>query len=90
MERIFANSNDREIAAYVLYGKSGKLYSDAACTKQAASSEVAAVFSKARVVVNYDGAVYLAVAFAKDAAMILTSADGKAITPVSLATAKNA
>lgn len=85
MDRLFENAVDKYTAAVILYAKSAKLYTDSACTVQASASDVAAEFQHSRIVVSYENANYLGVAFANNALLILTSADGKTVTPVALA-----
>lgn len=48
MERIFNDAKDKNVAAVMIYGKSGdtKAYVDAACTKQFKTSELGDAFYK--------------------------------------------
>lgn len=65
MERIFDDAKDKNVAAVVIYGKSGdtKAYTDAACTKQFKTSELADAFCK-RGLVQIGTDYFVPIAFA--------------------------
>lgn len=52
MERIFNDAKDKNVAAVVIYGKSGdtKAYTDAACTKQFKTSALKDAFLKRAII----------------------------------------
>lgn len=53
MDKIFQDAKDKNVASVVIYGKSSKAYSDAACTVQMKSSELVEAVQK-RAVIKLD------------------------------------
>ena len=95
MERIYWDANDKYAIAWVFYGKKAdaKIYLDAACTKQATSSEVEVAFKK-RIVVSYDGGFYAPVSCVTTSGItklsILLAGSSDAVTMTVLSSAKDA
>ena len=95
MERIYWDANDKYAIAWVLYGKKSdsKIYLDAACTKQATSSEVEIAFKK-RTVVSYDGGLYAPVSCVTTSGItklgILIAGSSDSVTMTALSSAKDA
>lgn len=65
MERIFNDAKDKNVAAVMIYGKSGdtKAYTDAACTKPFKTSELSDAFCK-RGLVQIGTDYFVPIAFA--------------------------
>lgn len=95
MDRIDWDANDKYAIGWVLYGKKAdsKIYLDAACTKQATSSEVEMAFKK-RIVVSYDGGLYTPVSCVTTSGItklgILTAGSSDSVTMTALSSAKDA
>ena len=95
MERIDWDANDKYAIGWVLYGKKSdsKIYLDAACTKQATSSEVEMAFKK-RIVVSYDGGLYAPVSCVTTSGItklgILIAGASDSVTMTALSSAKDA
>lgn len=95
MERIDWDANDKYAIGWVLYGKKSdsKIYLDAACTKQATSSEVEMAFKK-RTVVSYDGGLYAPISCVTTSGItklgILIAGSSDSVTMTALSSAKDA
>ena len=95
MDRIYWDANDKYTIGWILYGKKSdsKIYLDAACTKQATSSEVEMAFKK-RIVVSYDGGLYAPVSCVTTSGItklgILTAGSSDSVTMTALSSAKDA
>lgn len=71
MERVFDDANDKNVAAYVVYGKASdsKLYdSTAEDAKQITQEELANLFAKGRLIVKVSTASYAVVKVAANKA----------------------
>ena len=95
MDCIYWDANDKYVIGWILYGKKAdsKIYLDAACTKQATSSEVEMAFKK-RIVVSYDGGLYAPVSCVTTSGItklsILLAGASDAVAMSSLSSAKDA
>lgn len=95
MERIDWDANDKYAIGWVLYSKKAdsNIYLDAACTKQATSSEVEIAFKK-RIVVSYDGGLYAPVSCVTTSGItklgILIPGSSDSVTMTVLSSAKDA
>lgn len=59
MDKIYQDANDKNVAAFIIYKKSGqtKAYADADCTVQLTTSELKDAFIKGAIVKLEDGAL---------------------------------
>ena len=79
MERVFDDANDKNVAAYVVYGKASdsKLYdSTAEDAKQITQEELANFFAKGRLIVNVSTASYAVVKVAANKAYTVDLVSG--------------
>ena len=79
MERVFDDANDKNVAAYVVYGKASdsKLYdSTAEDAKQITQEELANFFAKGRLIVKVSTASYAVVKVAANKAYTVDVASG--------------
>lgn len=60
IERVWNQAKDEHVAAYVVYGKTGKIYYDSANTEQVTKADMEDAFRKGRLMVN-DGTNLLVV-----------------------------
>lgn len=60
IEKLYNQAKDEHVAAYVVYGKTGKIYYDAANTVQVARDDMEDAFRKGRLMIN-DGTNLLVV-----------------------------
>lgn len=79
MERVFDDANDKNVAAYVVYGKASdsKLYdSTAEDAKQITQEELANFFAKGRLIVKVSTASYAVVKVAANKAYTIDLVSG--------------
>ena len=79
MERVFDDANDKNVAAYVVYGKASdsKLYdSTAEDAKQITQEELANLFAKGRLIVKVSTASYAVVKVAANKAYTVDLVSG--------------
>ena len=66
MDKIYDQAKDKNVAALVIYGKSGEsspaAYADSACTIKMTTSQLKDAFEK-RAIINISGALYAPISF---------------------------
>lgn len=62
MDRIFQDAKDKNVSCAIIYGKSGKAYSDASCKTQMTTTELKEAVLK-RAIIMIETNIYLPIGF---------------------------
>lgn len=64
IEKLYNQAKDEHVAAYVVYGKTGKIYYDSANTVQVTKADMEDAFRKGRLMVNDGTNLLIAISMA--------------------------